>query len=188
MGIFSSIAEFFTAMTPAEIVAQCFGVVGLVVMVLSFQFKSNRSLFIMQSSAAFCYVLHFLLLGAWAGTFFNLCTLIRGVLFMKNSKKLWKLIVVETACVGCYVFSLILDHSLLQIILVSLVLVGLLSSTYFMWQGETKKIRYCQILCTSPFWIAYNVVCHAYPGVICECFNMVSSAIFLIRSRKQAQN
>ena len=187
MGVFTSVFEAFSSATPNWIIAQCFGVVGLVVMVLSFQFKSNRSLFIMQSSAAFCYVLHFLLLGAWAGTFFNLCTLIRGVLFMKNSQKLWKLILVETACVGCYVFSLVLDHSLIQIILVSLVLIGLLSSTYFMWRGETKKIRYCQIACTSPFWIAYNVVCQAYPGVICECFNMVSSAIFLIRSRKQTE-
>ncbi len=186
MGILDAIVDFFSSMTPTEIVAQCFGVIGLVVMVLSFQFKSNRTLFIMQSSAAFCYVLHFLLLGAWAGTFFNLCTLIRGVLFMKNSQKLWKLVLVEAACVGCYAFSLVIDHSLVQVILVSLVLIGLLSSTYFMWRGETKKIRYCQIACTSPFWIAYNVACSAYPGVICECFNMVSSAVFLIRDRKKS--
>ena len=187
MGIFTYIAESFSSATPTWIVAQCFGVVGLVVMVLSFQFKSNRTLFIMQSSAAFCYVLNFLLVGEWAGALFNLCVIFRGVLFMKNSSKKWKLISVEVAYIGSYAFALALDHSPWKIILVSLVLIGLLSSTFFMWQGATKKIRYCQIFCTSPFWIVYNIGA-SIPGIICECLNMVSSAIFLIRSRKQTEN
>ena len=140
----------------------------------------------MQSIAAFCFVLNFLLIGAWAGTFFNLCVLIRGVLFMKNSNKKWKLIVTEAIFVGSYAFSLVLDHRPVQVVLVSLVLIGLLSSTFFMWQGSTKKIRYCQIACTSPVWIAHNFYNPSLPGIVCECFNMVSSAIFLIRSRKKA--
>ncbi|MBR2336180.1 MAG: YgjV family protein [Clostridia bacterium] len=184
MGIIESFTEVFS--TPQGIVGQCFGFVGLIIMVLSFQFKKNRTLFIMQSIAAFCFVLNFLLIGAWAGTFFNLCVLIRGVLFMKNSNKKWKLIFTEAIFVGSYAFSLVLDHRPVQILLVSLVLIGLLSSTFFMWQGATKKIRYCQIFCTSPVWIAHNFYNPSLPGIVCECFNMVSSIIFLIRSKKNA--
>ena len=184
MCIIESFTQVFSS--PQGIIGQCLGCVGLVIMVLSFQFKKNRTLFIMQSIAAFCFVLNFLLIGAWAGTFFNLCVLIRGVLFMKNSHKKWKLIVTEAIFVGSYAFSLVLDHRLVQIVLVSLVLVGLLSSTFFMWQGSTKKIRYCQIACTSPVWIAHNIYNPSLPGIVCECFNMVSSAIFLIRSRKKS--
>ena len=184
MGFFETFAEVFS--TPQGLVGQCFGFVGLIIMVLSFQFKKNRTLFIMQSAAAFCYVLNFLLIGAWAGTLFNLCGLIRGILFMKNSQKKWKLIVVEAIMIGSYVFSLVLDHRPAQIVLVSLVLIGLLSSTFFMWQGATKKIRYCQIFCTSPVWIAHNFYNPSLPGIVCECFNMVSSIIFLIRSKKNA--
>ncbi len=184
MGFINSFVQVFS--TPQGIIGQCLGCIGLVIMVLSFQFKKNRTLFIMQSIAAFCYVLNFLLIGAWAGTFFNLCGLVRGILFMKNSDKKWKLIVTEAIFIGSYAFSLVLDHRPVQIVLVSLVLVGLLSSTFFMWQGAAKKIRYCQIACTSPVWIAHNFYNPSLPGIICECFNMVSSAIFLIRSRKKA--
>ena len=188
MNLFKSLLDAFASMSTTEIVAQSIGTLGLVIMVLSFQFKKNRMLFIMQSAAAFCFVLNFLLIGAWAGTLFNLCVLVRGVLFMKNSKKAWKLIVVEGIMTASYAFSLVLDHRPLQIVLVSLVLVGLVSSTFFMWQGETKRIRYCQIFCTSPVWIAHNVYNFSPPGIICECFNMVSSAIFLIRQHRSAKN
>ncbi len=179
MGIFENFAALLS--TPRGLIGQCIGCVGLVLMVLSFQFKKNRTLFIMQSAAAFCYVLNFLLVGAWAGTLFNLCVLIRGVLFAKNSEKTWKLITVEGIFVGSYIFSLVLDHRPVQIVLVSLVLIGLLSSTFFMWRSETKKIRYCQIFCTSPVWIVHNFYNPSLPGIVCECFNMVSSAIFLTR-------
>lgn len=185
MNFFVDFFRSFGTMTPVELIAQGCGAVGLVIMVLSFQFKKNRTLFVMQSIAAFCFVLNFLLIGAWAGTFFNLCVLIRGVLFMKNSGKKWKLVVTEAIFIGSYAFSLILDHRPVQIILVSLVLVGLLSSTFFMWKGAAKKIRYCQIVCTSPVWIAHNFYNPSLPGIVCECFNMVSSAIFLARSRKK---
>lgn len=188
MELFTSLISSLTSMTATELVAQGFGTVGLVIMVLSFQFKKNRTLFIMQSTAALCYVLNFLLIGAWAGSLFNLCVLFRGILFMKNSEKRWKLITVEGIMIGSYVFSLFLDHRPIQIALVSLVLVGLVSSTYFMWQGASKRIRYCQICCTSPFWIAHNIFNFSPPGIICECFNMVSSAIFLVRQRKTAKS
>ena len=181
MGIIESFTEVFSS--PQGIIGQSLGCIGLVIMVLSFQFKKNRTLFIMQSIAAFCFVLNFLLIGAWAGTFFNACVLIRGVLFMKNSNKKWKLVVTEAIFVGSYAFSLVLDHRPVQIVLVSLVLFGLLSSTYFMWQGATKKIRYCQIACTSPVWIAHNVYNPSLPGIVCECFNMISSIIYLRRTR-----
>ena len=182
MDIINSFTSVLT--TPQGIIGQCFGCIGLVIMVLSFQFKKNRTLFIMQSIAAFCYVLNFLLIGAWAGTLFNLSVLIRGVLFMKNSSKKWKLIVTEAIFIGSYIFSLVLDHRPMQILLVSLVLVGLLSSTFFMWQGAKKKIRYCQIFCTSPVWIAHNFFNPSLPGIVCETFNMISSIIYLVREKK----
>ena len=187
MEFFKAFFDSFVNMTPAEAVGLGFGTVGLVIMVLSFQFKKNRTLFIMQSTAAFCYVLNFLLIGAWAGALFNLCVLFRGVLFMKNASKKWKLIAVEAVMVGSYAFSLVLDHRPLQILLVSLVLVGLVSSTFFMWQGNVKRIRYCQIFCTSPVWIAHNIYNPSLPGIICEFLNMVSSAIFLIREHRKAK-
>ena len=187
MEFFKAFFDSFVNMTPNEAVGLGFGTVGLVIMVLSFQFKKNRTLFIMQSAAASCYVLNFLLIGAWAGALFNLCVLLRGVLFMKNAGKKWKLIAVEAIMVGSYAFSLVLDHRPLQILLVSLVLVGLLSSTFFMWQGNVKRIRYCQICCTSPVWIAHNIYNPSLPGIICECLNMVSSAIFLAREHRAAK-
>jgi hypothetical protein len=71
-----------------------------------------------------------------------------------------------------------------QIFLTAIPCVGLLIISVFMYQGEPRRIRYAQIACSSPAWIVHNIFNFSLGGLICECFNMVSSAIFLIREKK----
>jgi hypothetical protein len=186
MNAFIDFFRSFSEMTPIELLAQAFGMVGLVIMVLSYQCKSNRSLFIMQLVASALYVANFSLIGAWAGSFFNFCGIFRCILFLKNSDKKWKLVAVEIACLVSFILAVIINHSPLQILLTVCALIALAVSTVFMWLGDAKKIRYGQIFCASPLWIVHNIFNLSIGGILCECFNIVSSIIFLIRSRKKA--
>ena len=72
-------------------IAQVFGIIGLVIIVCSFQCKQNKNFFIMQGTGSFMFFLNFILIGAYGGAFFNLANLLRGLIFADGKKKMWKL-------------------------------------------------------------------------------------------------
>ncbi len=168
-----------------DIIPQILGIFGLVIIVLSFQCKENKNFFLMQGFGSFFFFLNFILIGAYGGAFFNLSNLVRGLLFLKNPKKIWKLLAVEAVYIFCLIFSIFLDHSAKQIILTLIPFSALIIMSVFMWIGNSKHIRYFQIAYMSPSWIVYNCFNLSIGGIICESFNMVSSALYLIRLKKQ---
>lgn len=169
-------------------IAQTAGIIGMAIIIASFQCKSNKVFFLMQGTGSSMFVINFLLIGAFGGAFFNFANLVRGLLFSKNSTKKWKLALVEALYVVCFAVSCFLNSNPWQILLTAIPCVGLLIISVFMYQGEPRRIRYAQIACSSPAWIVHNIFNFSLGGLICECFNMVSSAIFLIRDKKSASN
>ncbi len=167
-----------------DIIAQGFGIVGLVVIVLSFQIKKNSLFFFAQGAGSFLFFLNFILIGAYGGALFNLCNLLRGLTLMKNPQKKWKLVINTLSYVLCFAFSVALDHSAKNIILVALPCVALVGMSVFMWLGNARHIRIVQILASSPAWIVHNIFNLSIGGLLCETFNMISSFIYLLRSKK----
>lgn len=170
-----------------DYIAQAFGVVGLIIIVLSFQCKKNSYFFLMQGVGSFMFFLNFIMIGAYGGAFFNMTNLLRGLLFMKDAQKPWKLAVVELAYTGCFIASVIMNPDIWQILLVALPFSALLICSVLMWRGNAKHIRYFQIAYMSPAWIVHNIFNFSLGGLICECFNMVSSVIFCLRLHKESK-
>lgn len=169
-----------------ELIGQGFGILGLLIIVYSFQAKQNKHFFILQGLGSFLFFMNFLLIGAIAGALFNLTNFVRGVLFAKNTRKVWKLVLTEVLYTGCFAFSLSLLHGdVFQIILSALPYAALVLMSVFMWKGNGKHIRYSQVIYMSPAWIIHNIFNFTLGGLLCECFNMVSSVIALIRYRKE---
>ena len=185
------INEFFDALIGMEgvtgIIAQAIGIVGMVIMISSFQCKSNKVFFLMQAAGSVMFVINFLLIDAYGGAFFNAAGLIRGLLLSKSDSKKWKLIVIEALYASSYVAGALLDSSTQQLILTAIPCIALMIITVFLWKGNSKHIRYAQIACSSPAWIVHNIFNFSLGGLICECFNMVSSAIFLIREHRKVK-
>ncbi len=172
-------------MSPIDITAQIFGLIGLFIIVYSFQCKKNRNFFIFQGVGSLMFVINFLLISAYAGALFNLSNLIRGLLFSKEDKKLWKLILVVLCYTFSFVFSLILIWGDWFMIFISaLPYVTLVTMSVLMWKNNPKHIRYFQITLMSPSWIVHNIFNFSLGGILCESFNMISSLISLIRYRK----
>ena len=90
-----------------EIIGQCFGIAGLIMFVLSFQYKEIKKLVFVQGIGGMMFFLNFLLIGAYGGALFNLTVLVRGVLYTKKDKS-WKLFLVEALFTVAYVYSLTL--------------------------------------------------------------------------------
>lgn len=187
MNLFDIIAQSLEGKSLQWIIGQALSIVGLIIIVLSFQFKKNKHFFLMQGVGSSMFVFSFIFLGSIGGALFNLCNLARGLLFLKDAQKPWKLAVVEASYAICFVVSVILDHSPWQILLVALPCVALLIMSVFMWKGNARHIRWCQITCSSPAWIVHNIFNLSVGGLICECFNIVSSIIYLIRQGIQAK-
>ena len=172
-------------MTIQEIIGQAFGILGLIVIVMSFQCKQNKNFFLMQGLGSLLFFVNYILIGAVAGALFNLTNLLRGFLFMKEDYGKIKAIAISVLYAGCLAFSFTQPGMTTLITVVSVILgLTLIAMTFFMMKGNSRHIRYFQVSLMSPAWIVYNVINFTLGGILCESFNMVSSVIFLIRTRK----
>ena len=172
-------------MTTKEIIGQIFGIVGLCIIVSSFQCKKNKNFFLLQAIGSFAFVMNFLLINAYAGALFNLTNLVRGFLFSKEDHKKWKLALLITLYTICFAFSSFLVWGdWFMIFIASLPYITLVFMTVFMWQADGKRIRYFQVSFMSPAWIVHNIFNFSLGGILCESFSMVSTIISFIRYGK----
>lgn len=168
-----------------ELIAQGFGIIGLIIIVWSFQCKQNKNFFLMQGIGSLAFVINFILINAYAGALFNLTNLVRGLLFSKEDKKVWKLVAVNALYTVCFIFSSYLAWgNWFMIFIASLPYVTLFIMSILMWRGNGKHIRYFQVSLMSPAWIIHNIFNFSLGGILCESFNMVSSVVALVRYRK----
>jgi len=172
-------------LSTVEIIAQIFGIFGLIFMVYSFQEKNNKRLFINQGISGLMFFLNFILIGAVSAALFNLTNLIRGMIFSKPKHKAWHLILIEALYLSCFVYSVVLTiGSPFQIFLSSLTYLSLVVMTVFMWQNNGRYIRYVQVGLSSPAWIIHNIFNFSLGGLICEILSMASVIVSFIRYGK----
>lgn len=168
-----------------EIVAQGFGILGLLLAALSFQEKNNKRFFVEQGLSGMMFFLNFLLIGAVSAALFNLVNLLRGVLFSKDGWRGIKAILLEALYTACFIYSLIPNlHVPFQIFLSTITFIALTAMTFFMWRGNGKHIRVLQFCYVSPAWLVHNIFNFSLGGILCEAFNMLSVVISFIRYGK----
>ena len=167
------------------IVAQAFGILGLIFNVLSFQAKRNKMLFVTQAIGGISFAINFILIGDIASCLFNLMNLVRGVIFIRSKKRIWEIMLVEAFYVACFAFSVSrIWGSWFDISLSLLTFISLVTLSFVMWKGNPRYIRYTQLCMSSPAWIVNNIFHFTLGGLLCEIFSMCSVVISLIRFRK----
>lgn len=167
-------------------IAQGFGLIGLGIVVYSFQCKANKNFFLMQGLGSLMFFVNFLLIGAYAGAFFNLTNLFRGLLYSKDAKKIWKLVLIELLYTLSFAFSVYLVWGdWFGVFIAALPYVTLLIMSVLMYNGNGKHIRYFQFTLMSPSWIVHNIFNFSLGGIICESFNMISVIVSLVRYGKE---
>lgn len=168
-----------------DIIAQGFGIAGMLFAFFSFQAKRNTNFFILQALCGVMFAVNYGMIGAVSGMLFNLAGIARGMLFRKSDRKAWKLFLVEVLFLACITVSLVFyTRGVLQITLSLLTYTALAAGTYVMWTGSGKNIRYIQLFFVSPAWLVYNVVNFTLGGILCESFNMISTIVSFIRYGK----
>lgn len=161
------------------IIANGFGVLSTVCFIISFQIKSNRALFIMQSVANVFYGTQFLLLGATGGLFNMALQIVRNLLLCRIEE--WKWLQWKG---WAAVFSLIsLGYMILRWegLPDILPVIAFSTASFAFWTNSAKMLRLAELVCVSPAWLAYDLISGAYGGVLNELVILASVVVSIIR-------
>ncbi len=156
---------------------QAIGILGTVLFFLSYQFKSNKTLFRVQFVSYLCYTAHLLMLGAVTG----------GISYILNT--------VRSFCLGSK--NAFLKGKIMCCIICLLQFIALV----FTWDGwwsvlpvaaniaatvggytyNARKIRAVGIFINSPLWIVYDIIVGSWAGIIDEIVSEASMIISVCR-------
>ena len=164
-------------------VGQGLGIVAIALGFLSYQMKTREGLVFAQFATAICFVLHYLMIGAYSGMALNIISVIRNYVYFQLGKK------GSVAKVWAVVFSVIMG----AIGILSwqnwysiFVVLGLIINSYCMSFSNPQSIRK-SIFVTSPLVLIYDVLVLSVGGAVYESIAIISAVIGILRTkRKQA--
>ena len=162
-----------------HIIANGFGVLSTLCFIASFQVKSNKGLYLIQSVANVFYGIQFYLLGAVGGLFNMGMQIVRNLLLCKKEE--WKWLqhpaMAPLLCVPSLIYMIITWNSLLDLLPFIAMTVG----TFGYWTDSAKKLRIAELFGVSPAWMTYDLIEGAYGGVLNELVILASIGFSIIR-------
>lgn len=179
--MFQSIADWFTGLGTVGMIAQGIGVIAAVIAIVSFQQRTQKMMVAFQFGSNMLWMIHMLLLGAYAGALLNTVGTMRATVFyFRNSKKwarhpIWVWVFIALSA-GCTVISWQLGDGWLAL----LPFCGMVLTTVAYSLSDPFRIRLLNFI-NSPFWLAYNVLHLSIPGIVTEASNMVSIFVAFLR-------
>ena len=171
------------------VIGQIFGLIAMALIVVSFQFKDAKRLFLLQVCACSMFTLHYLFLGlggdaaAYAGMAQNAVGLLfRSVLALSDKRKyLLSPLVMSGLCALAAVVAVLTYPGRLVALLPT---VANFACIGCMWTKRTDVIRVTQLAVISPFWLIYGLVTFSIAGILTETFNLVSIGVYYLRARR----
>lgn len=165
--------------TMIKIIANGFGVLSTICFIISFQVKSNRGLFIIQSIANVFYGVQFYMLGATGGLFNMFMQIFRNMLLLKIED--WKWLkwkgCAPIFCVPSLIYMFFTWSGPLDILPFIAFAVG----TFCFWTNSAKMLRLSELVCVSPAWLLYDFIAGAYGGILTELVILGSVVVSIIR-------
>ena len=162
-----------------HIIANGFGVLSTLCFIASFQGKSNKGLYLIQSVANVFYGIQFYLLGATGGLFNMGMQIVRNLLLCKKEE--WKWLqhpaMAPLLCVPSLIYMIVTWNGLLDLLPFIAMTVG----TFGYWTDSAKKLRIAELFGVSPAWMTYDLIEGAYGGVLNELVILASIVFSIIR-------
>ena len=170
-------------MTVLKIIAQCFGLIGIICLFISYQQKQRNSLILFKLCSDVMWVIHYLCLSAYGGAIPNFVGIFREIVFMKNDKKWAKPIVWPIFFI---IVNWVLAISTWRSWITLIPIVASTAVTISLW---LKNPTATKIICVpvSIAFIVYDVFVGSWIGIVNESIALISIASFfcLNASKKQ---
>lgn len=176
-------------MEPIKIVAQVFGILGMIANFVSYQQKQQKRAIACLFFAAVLFAINYLLLGedAYAGALLNGIGAIRAIVFingekLKSEHPAWLIgFIMAFATVYPLIFlAFDREPTTKNLIIEVLPVAGMILSTISFRMKKAKYIRRFGMF-SSPMWLVYNIFCFSIGGIVSEIFNLASIIIGTIR-------
>ena len=170
-----------------DIVAQVFGIIGMLFNLLVFQQKSQRGVLICQFFAAATFAANYLMLGAFVGGILNLVGAARAVVFYFKDKThansiIWLIIFILAFSASYPLTFLVFDTepTVKNLIVEVLPAVAMIIITISLRLGSAKAVRFLGLF-SSPMWLTYNIFSGSIGAIASEVLNLVSMVVGIIR-------
>ncbi len=162
-----------------DLLIQAIGFLGVLFFFISYQMKTNSSLFILQTLGCLTFSVQFALLGALSGCLSLIINIIRNMMLTRyNDCKMirWKGWIVVFSMLSL-VFALFTWNGWVCILPV----IGTVSGTIGYWTNNAKKIRITNLAVNSPCMLLYDVLVNSWGGVLNESITILSIVISVMR-------
>ena len=153
-------------------------ILSIFLYVMSVQFKEKRKILITQIGASLCYLIVYVIKGAWSGVAIEILEELKNVIFIKIEKhnKKIPIFVLAIFLLSLVIVSMIFYDGLFSLLPLAINLL-LFTSTYF---KNPKAIRYTMLL-AGIMWAIYNISISAYIILIGNLLEVISAIISIIR-------
>ncbi|MCD8116098.1 MAG: YgjV family protein [Oscillospiraceae bacterium] len=158
---------------------QALGFIGVLFFLISYQVRSNRRLFLLQTLGCLTFCIQFALLGALSGCLSLLINIARNTMLIGYERfKLvrWKGWVVVFS-VLCIVSTIYTWNGLISL----LPLLGTIITTAACWTNNAKNIRIANLCSNSPCMLLYDIFVHSWGGALNEIITIASIIISIRR-------
>lgn len=166
-------------MTVLEIIAQCFGFIGMICLFISYQQKQRSSLILFKLCSDFMWVIHYLCLSAYGGAIPNFVGIFREIVFVNNNKKWAKSIFWP-------ILFIMINWTLTIYTWKSCItLIPICASMFVTISLWIQNPLLTKIICipVSICYIIYDLYVGSWIGIVNETIALISIASFLIRNR-----
>lgn len=170
----------------AYILSQVFVVLAYALMGATYLVKNKNHIFLLSSLDTICFILSYILVGAWSGMLATIVGLVRNLIFFvienkgnsKTAKKIALSFVFLAIC-ACAVITYDGVSSIIAVVATTIYTIGL-------WNEKGKIYRICGIM-SSVLWIVYNALIHFYLSIMFELVVITCAVIGLIKAKKKIE-
>ena len=177
-------------MLPKEWIAQLFGIAAMVLNILSYQGKKQRTVIAMQLFGGALFAANFLMLGATVGGILNILAVFRALLFLNKEKVKADSPIWLAVFISCFVAVYVLNFTLwgkevtaFNLILEILPVIGMTALNVGFRMKSASAIRKLGLI-SSPAWLIYNISVGSWGATLCEAFTLLSIFIGMLRHDK----
>ena len=178
-------------MLPKEWIAQLFGIAAMVLNILSYQGKKQRTVIAMQFFGGALFAANFLMLGATVGGILNILAVFRALLFLNKEKVKADSPIWLAVFISCFVAVYVLNFTLwgkevtaFNLILEILPVIGMTALSVGFRMKNAAAIRKLGLI-SSPAWLIYNISVGSWGATICEILTLGSIFIGMFRHDKK---
>ena len=167
---------FFKDTLGGQIIAQSIGIVAMILTILCYQLKKRNHILIMQYTGNALWVVHYFLLGTFAGLIMNALNVVRGIIYSIDKKWAKNNVWIVVFCAASITLGILFFQEWYSV----LPIIGTVIATIALRIPDENPLRKVYVFSVPP-WIVYNSLARSVPGVISATFTLISITVALIR-------